>query len=116
MTHPRQGILFPGQVLLTTGVNLLPKSALISQLTLGSFTLSSRDWVPEQSGVDWFYFHFLLALSLSGGFQGNFRQSKSFLLASWSTKTLGFMRAMKDAERSGMSNVKNLYRAIAPAC
>lgn len=73
--------------------------------------LSSRDCVAEQSVVDWFYFHFVLAFPLLGGFQRNFRQSKSFLLASRSTKTLCLMRATQDAERSGMSNVKKLYRA-----
>lgn len=68
--------------------------------------LSSRDCVAEQSVVDWFYIHFMLASPLSEAFQRNFRQSKSSLLASWRTKTLGFMRAKQDAERSGMPNAK----------
>lgn len=61
--------------------------------------------------MDWFYFHFMLSFPLSEAFQRNFRQSRCSLLASWSTKTLGFMMAAQDAERSGMSNVKKLYRA-----
>lgn len=84
---------FPGQVILSIAIkqlwkiHIFPKLALTLQFHIYVVTLSSKYCaVKQKRGMERLYFHFLLVFSLFVGFQRKFRQSKSGLLVSWSTK------------------------------
>lgn len=82
----KEDTTFPGQVISSRAVkqlwiiHTLPKLALTLQLMVGYLVNLVKETLCSEKGMDWLYFHFWLV------FQRKFRQSRSCLLAWWSTR------------------------------